>query len=86
MKKYFKYWILIVLILQPIIDIVAYFTYEKQTMLTLALRSLISFFIVLYTFIKSNNKKKLSSNPILGLYLFINYFSLLYQRYNNLII
>ena len=58
MKKYLKYWILIVLILQPVIDIAAYFTYQKQTMLTLVLRSLISFFIVLYTFVKSNNKKK----------------------------
>ena len=53
-----KYWLLIILILQPILDIIAYFNFKTNiTPITFVLRSAILLFTIVYTFIKSKNKK-----------------------------
>ena len=58
-KAISKYWLLIVMILQPILDIIAYFNFNTYiTPISFVFRTLILFFIVFYTFIKSKNKKK----------------------------
>ena len=58
-KSILKYWILIVLVLQPILDIIAYFNFSTYiTPISFIARTLILVFIVLYTFIKSKDKKK----------------------------
>lgn len=54
-----RYWLLFVLTLQPIIDIIAYFNFTTNiTLISFVMRTLILVFIVLYTFIKSKDKKK----------------------------
>ncbi len=58
-KAISKYWLLIVMILQPMLDIIAYFNFNTYiTPISFVFRTLILFFIVFYTFIKSKNKKK----------------------------
>lgn len=54
-----KYWVFIILALQPVLDIVAYFSFNSYiTPISFIMRTLILVFIVLFTFIKSKNKKK----------------------------
>lgn len=60
-------WILFVIILQPILDIVAFFTFNTNiTIISFTARTLILCFIVLYSFIKSKDKKRfiLKLSPI----------------------
>lgn len=54
-----KNWLLLIIILQPILDIVAYFNFNTSiTLITFISRSIILLFIVLYVLIKLKNKKK----------------------------
>lgn len=60
-------WILLIIILQPILDILAYFSFNtKITLVSFIARSLILVFIVFYSFLLSLNKKKfiLKLSPI----------------------
>ena len=60
MKNYIeKYWLLFIIITQPILDIIAYFTFDnKLTIISFTIRSLYLLFIIVYTFFKSKDKKK----------------------------
>lgn len=60
LKKYIeKYWLLFIIATQPILDIVAYFTFnENVTFISFGIRSFYLIFIVIYTFIKAKDKKK----------------------------
>lgn len=60
LKEYIKkYWILIIIMTQPILDIIAYFTFnENVTFISFFIRSFYLAFIIIYTFIKSKNRKK----------------------------
>ncbi len=54
-----KYWLLFIIATQPILDIIAYFTFnEKITIISFAVRSFYLLFIIIYTFIKSKDRKK----------------------------
>jgi hypothetical protein len=59
-KKFIKqYWLMIIILTQPILDVIAYFTFDKNlTVISFTIRSIYLAFIVIYTFIKSPNKKK----------------------------
>lgn len=60
-------WILLIIILQPILDILAYFSFNtKVTLVSFVTRTIILIFIVLYSFLTSENKKKfvLKISPI----------------------
>ena len=53
-----KYWIFFVIVSQPILDIIAFFTFnEKLTVFSFTVRTFYFVFIVIYTFIVSDNKK-----------------------------
>ena len=69
-KNFIKqYWLMIIILTQPILDIIAYFTFDKNlTVISFTIRSIYLAFIVIYTFIKSQNKKK---------YIFSFYFGIL---------
>lgn len=60
LKKYIeKYWLLFIIMTQPILDIIAYFTFnENVTFISFGIRSFYLVFIIVYTFIKSKDKKK----------------------------
>ncbi|MDD6093171.1 MAG: O-antigen ligase family protein, partial [bacterium] len=60
LKEYIKkYWLMFIIMTQPILDIIAYFTFnENITIISFCIRSIYLAFIIIYTFIKSNNKKK----------------------------
>lgn len=52
-------WILLIIILQPILDILAYFNFNtKVTLVSFVARAIILIFIVLYSFLTSESKKK----------------------------
>lgn len=54
-----KYWLLFIIVTQPILDIIAYFTFnDSLTIISFAVRSFYLIFAVIYTFIKSENKKR----------------------------
>lgn len=54
-----KYWIFLIIITQPILDIIAYFSFDSSvTIISFVMRSIYLVFILLYTFIKSKDKKK----------------------------
>lgn len=54
-----KYWLLFIIITQPILDIIAYFTFDnKLTIISFITRSFYLVFIIIYTFIKSKDKKR----------------------------
>ena len=54
-----KYWLLFIIVTQPILDIIAYFTFDNNlTIISFAVRSFYLIFAVIYTFIKSENKKR----------------------------
>lgn len=59
-KKFInQYWLMIIIITQPILDIIAYFTFDKHlTVISFTTRSFYLAFIIIYTFLKSPNKKK----------------------------
>jgi len=53
------YWLFFIIITQPILDIIAYFSFgEYLTPISFVTRSIYLVFIVLYTFIKVKDKKK----------------------------
>lgn len=53
-----NYWLFFIIITQPILDIIAYFSFDEfLTPISFVTRSLYLVFIVLYTFIKVKNKK-----------------------------
>ena len=55
-----KYWIFFIIITQPILDIIAYFTFEKNiTIITFTIRSIYLLFIIIYSFITTKEKKKM---------------------------
>lgn len=54
-----NYWLLFIIITQPILDIIAYFSFDEfLTPISFVTRSFYLLFIVIYTFIKVKNKKK----------------------------
>ena len=59
-KEYIKkYWLFFIIITQPVLDIIAYFTFnEKITIISFAVRSFYLLFIIIYTFLKSKDRKK----------------------------
>ena len=59
-KKYInEYWLLFIIATQPILDIIAYFTFnEKITVISFAVRTIYLVFIVIYSFMAINDKKK----------------------------
>ena len=58
-KKITKYWLIIALVLQPILDIVAYFNFSTYiTPISFVFRTLILAFILIFTFYHSKTKKK----------------------------
>ena len=59
-KKYIdQYWLLFIVVTQPILDIIAFFTFnEKITIISFLIRSIYLIFIVGYSFYKTSNKKK----------------------------
>lgn len=60
MKKINAYYIYIFIILQPIIDVIAYFTFSpKITIISFLIRSILLFLFVLISFYKIKDKKKL---------------------------
>ena len=53
-----EYWLFFIIITQPILDIIAYFSFnEKITVISFTIRSIYLAFIVLYTFLKIKPKK-----------------------------
>ena len=53
------YWLFFIIITQPILDIIAYFSFDEYlTPISFVTRSIYLVFIVLYTFIKIKDKKK----------------------------
>ena len=58
-EKISNYWLFFIIITQPILDIIAYFSFDEfLTPISFITRSIYLIFIVLYTFIKVKNKKK----------------------------
>lgn len=54
-----NYWLFFIIITQPILDIIAYFSFDEYlTPISFVTRSIYLLFIVLYTFIKVKDKKK----------------------------
>lgn len=54
-----NYWLLFIIITQPILDIIAYFSFDEfLTPISFVTRSFYLLLIVIYTFIKVKNKKK----------------------------
>lgn len=54
-----NYWLFFIIITQPILDIIAYFSFDEfLTPISFVTRSVYLLFIVLYTFIKVKDKKK----------------------------
>lgn len=54
-----SYWLFFIIITQPILDIIAYFSFDEYlTPISFVARSIYLIFIVFYTFIKVKNKKK----------------------------
>ena len=61
-KLFADYWIFLIIVIQPILDILSYFQdLNIGNSYTWFIRIIILFFIILYTFVKSNNKKRLIS-------------------------
>lgn len=60
LKEYIKkYWLMFIIMTQPVLDIIAYFTFDENvTFISFCIRSFYLVFIIIYTFIKSRNKKK----------------------------
>lgn len=60
LKEYIKkYWLFFIIITQPLLDIVAFFSFnEFLTPISFTIRSIYLVFIVIYTFINCKNKKK----------------------------
>lgn len=55
-----QYWLFLIIITQPILDVIAYFTFDEfLTPFSFAIRSLYLIFIVIYCFFKVKDKKKL---------------------------
>ena len=55
-----KYWLLFIIVTQPILDIIAYFSFsEKVTLISFTIRSIYLLFIVLYCFFTTKEKKKM---------------------------
>ena len=53
------YWLFLIIITQPILDIISYFSFDEHlTPISFITRSIYLLFIVLYTFIKVKDKKK----------------------------
>ena len=64
-----NYWLFFIIITQPILDIIAYFTFDEYlTPISFIARSFYLVFIVIYTFIKVKDKKKyiLSQLPFMA--------------------
>lgn len=59
-KKYInEYWLFFIIATQPILDIIAYFTFnEKITIISFLIRSIYLVFIVGYSFVVAKDKKK----------------------------
>ena len=60
-KEFIKeYWLLFIIVTQPVLDIIAYFSFnEKVTPISFAIRSIYLLFIVLYCFFTTKEKKKM---------------------------
>lgn len=55
-----KYWLFFIIATQPLLDIIAYFSFnEKVTLVSFIIRSIYLVFIVMYTFLKIKDKKKM---------------------------
>ncbi len=78
MKKMFdilkNYWLLLIILLQPILDIVAFFTFDSNiTIISFAARTLMLIFIVVYTLYESTNKKKYFINLLpIGIFVLLH--------------
>lgn len=58
-EKLDKYWIFIIIVSQPILDMIAYFTFNEQlTVISFVIRTLFLIFSLFYTFIRSKNRRK----------------------------
>ena len=54
-----NYWLIFIIITQPILDIIAFFSFDEfLTPISFITRSIYLIFIVLYTFIKVEDKKR----------------------------